>query len=115
MKKCYFCEKPAYSQSAKFCEDCLQGCRPASIEYAVFAAIRDGKLKPIRECICVDCGRPAQHYDHRDYNKPLVVDPVCAKCNSRRGPAIRYGRDAKGKWLEEFEAIADSFSTRSSE
>ena len=37
---------------------------------------------------CVDCGAPARDYDHRDYNKPLDVEPVCRRCNILRGPAI---------------------------
>ncbi len=37
---------------------------------------------------CVDCGKKAGHYDHRDYNQPLDVQPVCESCNCRRGPAI---------------------------
>jgi hypothetical protein len=37
---------------------------------------------------CVDCGAQARDYDHRDYNKPLEVNPVCRRCNLRRGPAI---------------------------
>lgn len=36
---------------------------------------------------CFDCGKPAQHYDHRDYGKPLDVDPVCRTCNKLRGSA----------------------------
>jgi len=98
-KACVVCGKPAYSKKAKFCLDCLAGCKPASVEYAVSRSIRLGELKPIDECICVDCGRPAQHYDHRDYNKPLEVDPVCRVCNAKRGHAIRFGRNAKGEWL----------------
>jgi hypothetical protein len=66
------------------------GSKPASVEYAVLRAVRRGELRPIRECICVDCGAPARHYDHRDYNKPTEVEPVCYQCNHRRGPAIRY-------------------------
>lgn len=39
--------------------------------------------------ICVDCKRkPAAVYDHRDYSKPLEVEPVCHWCNGRRGPAL---------------------------
>jgi hypothetical protein len=37
---------------------------------------------------CVDCGAEAMVYDHREYAKPLVVEPVCISCNKRRGPAI---------------------------
>jgi hypothetical protein len=36
---------------------------------------------------CVDCGADAQVYDHRDYSKPYEVDPVCQKCNLKRGRA----------------------------
>lgn len=39
---------------------------------------------------CVDCGDPATGYDHRDYRKPLEVDPVCNPCNRRRGVALPY-------------------------
>jgi len=37
---------------------------------------------------CVDCGLRAVNYEHRDYNKPEEVDPICVKCNIKRGPAI---------------------------
>jgi hypothetical protein len=53
-------------------------------------AIRLGYIKPLSECICTDCGATATDYDHRDYNKPLDVDPVCRSCNFRRGPAIVF-------------------------
>lgn len=42
----------------------------------------NGKIK------CVDCGRPARIYDHRDYSKPLDVEAVCDQCNGRRGPGL---------------------------
>lgn len=32
--------------------------------------------------------RRARDYDHRDYNKPLEVEPVCHSCNMKRGPGI---------------------------
>lgn len=54
----------------------------------VHRAIKKGVLPPARSCVCTDCGKPARHYDHRDYNKPLEVDPVCESCNHLRGPAI---------------------------
>lgn len=50
-------------------------------------AIRDGYLPKPSTLICLDCGAPAQVYDHRDYNKPLDVEPVCHACNVKRGPA----------------------------
>lgn len=48
-------------------------------------------LRPWRHGVkCVDCGRRAQCYDHRDYRKPLRVEPVCKRCNSMRGPGRPY-------------------------
>ena len=38
---------------------------------------------------CTDCNARATQYDHRDYNHPLDVEPVCRSCNRRRGPAVR--------------------------
>jgi hypothetical protein len=49
--------------------------------------ISKGLLKHPSNFQCVDCGCKATEYDHRDYNKPLNVDPVCRGCNARRGQA----------------------------
>lgn len=54
----------------------------------VHKAILDGVLPPASDLQCVDCGHQAAHYDHRDYNRPLDVAPVCCSCNLKRGPAI---------------------------
>jgi hypothetical protein len=55
---------------------------------AVSKAVRKGLLPKLDGSIaCVDCGVPAAVYDHREYAKPLEVDPVCIRCNVRRGPA----------------------------
>lgn len=60
---------------------------------AVHYAIKKGQLSPITDNTkCVDCGLPAEHYDHRYYGKPLEVEPVCRICNIRRGPAKGYFR-----------------------
>lgn len=54
-------------------------------------AIRAGFLLPPTNFICVHCNvRQAECYDHRDYNKPLEVDPVCLSCNSSRGRGIQF-------------------------
>lgn len=42
---------------------------------------------------CVDCGKPATVYEHRDYSRPLDVEPVCGGCNARRGCA-KYPQQA---------------------
>ena len=34
---------------------------------------------------CSDCEKPAVCYDHRDYTKPLDLEPVCVSCNWKRG------------------------------
>jgi hypothetical protein len=54
---------------------------------AVAQAVRGGMLPNAKDCRCVDCGKPARDYDHRDYGHPLTVEPVCRSCNLRRGPA----------------------------
>ena len=52
-------------------------------------AIKCGELPAIDEDTkCVDCDAPAQCYDHRDYRKPLDVEPVCTRCNNVRGPGL---------------------------
>lgn len=56
----------------------------------VSIAIRHGFLAPAYEHDCVDCGQQATVYDHRDYNKPLEVEPVCRACNKRRGAAVEF-------------------------
>jgi len=35
--------------------------------------------------LCVDCGKRAKHYDHRDYRLPHIVEPLCQSCNFKRG------------------------------
>jgi len=57
----------------------------------VIGAIRRGELPRLSkvEVLCVDCRRRrATDYDHRDYAKPLEVEPVCHWCNKKRGPAL---------------------------
>lgn len=54
----------------------------------VASAVKRGDLPPAKQLICVDCGAKARDYDHRDYNKPLDVEPVCRGCNVRRGAAV---------------------------
>lgn len=69
-------------------------CAPCAFVYVkasqaatakVAAAVKKGLMPHVKMLVCVDCGRPAKRYDHRDYNKPLAVDPVCQPCNFRRG------------------------------
>ena len=57
------------------------------VRYYVSKGIIPSLTKNVIEC--VDCGKRATEYDHRDYNKPLDVEPVCNTCNRLRGPAKR--------------------------
>ena len=56
----------------------------------VDSAIKYGYLPKPSTLLCLDCGSPAQVYDHRDYNRPLDVEPVCHACNVKRGPAVPF-------------------------
>lgn len=60
----------------------------------VHAAIRHGDLRPATHHLCVDCNQPAHEYDHRDYTKPLDVEPVCRRCNQRRGGGLNATKRA---------------------
>ena len=55
----------------------------------VKSAVRRGLLPDLMsgEYACVDCAGVAHEYDHRDYSRPLDVEPVCRSCNKRRGTA----------------------------
>jgi len=69
--------------------------KPAYLAHkAVAKARRAGLLDDPREHSCTDCGEAAIGYDHRDYSKPLEVEPVCRRCNSARGPAKQPRIDA---------------------
>jgi len=93
-KLCADCNKEIIGRenSAKFCWECCD-LRPkkngqAQAAAKVNQAVKKGILPPVATLTCVDCGKPAQCYEHRDYNKPLEVVPACKSCNTRRGPAI---------------------------
>jgi hypothetical protein len=60
--------------------------RAASAE--VTKAIVNREIPPAKHCVCVDCGKPARDYDHRDYLRPLAVAPTCKPCNLARGCAF---------------------------
>lgn len=71
----------------------------------VARAISKGVLPPANTCKCADCGKPAVCYDHRDYTKPLMVDPVCKSCDGKRGPGQPYISEDS----EEYKAILPAF------
>lgn len=77
------------------CEDCQRHryefmfAERNRAHQAVAKARSKGLLPPPRTLNCADCGGPAVEYDHRDYTKPLEVEPVCRRCNLLRGPGKR--------------------------
>jgi hypothetical protein len=52
----------------------------------------DGFLPDLNivELPCSDCAERASCYDHRYYQYPLLVEPVCSSCNTKRGPALDF-------------------------
>lgn len=92
---CFRCGKEALIYNHRqWCDNCKkspewQRYRISSLGHmAVSKAVRKGLLPKLDgSIVCVDCGAPAEVYDHREYAKPLEVDPVCRGCNVRRGPA----------------------------
>ena len=89
--KCFYCYRDlvAYDKAALVCDDCEAKRRPLvqRATWAVYRAVKAGKIQSARTLACADCGKPARCYDHRDYEKPLEVEPVCIGCNAKRGPA----------------------------
>lgn len=64
----------------------------------VSIAIYNGDLPKLDGSVkCSDCDRPAREYDHRDYKKPLEVEPVCKFCNAARGPGLHRDPSETGK------------------
>lgn len=74
--------------------------------YEVARAIRKGELARPATKPCVDCGEQAEHYDHRDYRQPLSVEPVCRKCNYKRGPGAPYAQPSAQKPRTREQAVA---------
>ena len=81
---------------SRLCWDCARtvGASLAAVgsraHGLVAKARKEGLLPHLDGSIaCADCGKPAAVYDHRDYSKPMNVDPVCRSCNRKRGMAIQ--------------------------
>lgn len=96
--ECVDCGFPrVISRRGMRCAACAQKKRErfayvsGTASYKVKKAVEKGLLPRLDGSIpCADCGKPAQEYDHRSYAKPLEVEPVCRKCNKKRGPAIEF-------------------------
>jgi hypothetical protein len=77
----------------RICDKCRPGayrlCQQANSK--VQQAIKSGKMEDPWEANlqCADCGGRASLWEHRDYAKPFDVEPVCYRCNIKRGPGKR--------------------------
>ena len=71
----------------RIARESLMGKRRSKSALWVSKAIKLGIIHHHSFCACVDCGRPAECYDHRDYTMPHIIVPVCARCDSKRGEA----------------------------
>lgn len=56
--------------------------------FTVYRAVKAGLIPAAHTLQCVDCGKPAQCWDHRNYDEPMVIEPTCRGCNKTRGPAL---------------------------
>lgn len=85
--------------NAKRCKPCRyliatgqrNGMTPQAASARIVTVAVQGGILPNLNHIktkCCDCNDRATCYDHRDYMKPLDVDPVCNRCNINRGHGI---------------------------
>lgn len=81
---------PKGQKRSKEYNERIKNTNMAKAKTEVFKAVRSGSLDRPNSLFCLDCGRKAQVYDHRDYNFPLDVDPVCRKCNKKRGIGLNW-------------------------
>jgi len=92
MSECKHCGKKIQGRAsnATTCWNCYTNYPKIhnAVREVTRAAVRRGELAEPTSLICSDCGKPAECYDHRDYNQPLLVEAVCKPCNSSRGAGI---------------------------
>jgi len=84
-----------------FCHKCRNNHHRKSIKCSatVKKAVDYGVLPRLDGTVyCKDCGDIADRYDHRDYDKPLEVDPVCGACNNLRGYGLNWFDENRPPW-----------------
>lgn len=86
---CLYCRAEITIRYKRICEHCrierrhiVADCR-ALFQMAKHRGDIDSAPVNLK---CIDCGKRAAHWEHRDYREPLKVVPVCATCNHERGP-----------------------------
>jgi len=107
---------------ARFCLDCADSRRARrtyspplndnqKARVVTNYAVKVGFLPPPTDYFCMDCGADAECYDHRDYKKPLEVDPVCLRCNSRRGRGEPLHAPVQIPAMRNFQGITRNMNT----
>ncbi len=94
---CAVCGVGSHKWTRKCCDACRAVRRrvQAAACNALHIARNSGAIDWATAHTCVDCGAPASDWDHRDYDKPLDVVPVCRRCNVLRGPAKQFQAGAR--------------------
>ena len=97
IKYCFYCGEPLHVRygASQMCIICRKKRGQFEAIDILSKALVRGLLPYAKTLKCKDCGKPAAHYDHRDYAYPLKVEPVCRSCNRKRGPAwnsLVFGR-----------------------
>lgn len=120
---CVDCEAPVYPvrpgvRTQLRCPKCCNSRERAmtvargTVANMVRAAVLRGQLMPASAYWCTDCERPACDYDHRDYTRPFDVDPVCRRCNVRRGHALVWPAGVRSVfpagYRQQFDAPAEA-------
>ena len=93
MLQCKYCGYPTRRRNI-LCEGChadivsaQKECGVWKVRSLIAEAVRAGDLLRATEHACVDCGERAKCYDHRYYSRPFDIQPVCRRCNHKRGMA----------------------------
>ena len=93
IKDCPMCGTGFKNRASHYCSS---GCGTSAHSISLIAhrlvkkAVDSCAIPKASDFPCADCGEKAVEYDHRDYTKPLAVDPVCRSCNTKRGPAHTF-------------------------
>ena len=110
-KDCRYCGATIFKgqSSCRPCFEILEVFRKvrAKAIRAVNTEVAAGRMQRAADFKCVDCGKQAKIYEHRDYDYPLAVVPTCHPCNIRRGSAKQHpfkGPRPKFAWNGPFEA-----------
>ena len=91
-KTCFYCGQSIAAHlnpRTRMCDP----CKAARLPYTEMARalvefhVDTNRIPRPDSMPCHDCGFMAEFYEHRNYNKPLHIAPICRSCNAVRGLA----------------------------